>query len=374
MNNFPIVDVGTFVDIVETQFNEGNYRPIFGLGKGGIGKSQGIRELASKLGIGYIDIRLLLYTETDLKGIPYPDSTNTYTIWLQNNILPNEQRDGKWGILVLDEITSCNKSLRTAAYQLLNERKLGEYSLPDEWLIVCLGNGEEDGGDFQGIEANFANRCSIYQVYCSVDSWKEWAALNGVNGLVLAYLTWNPSDLHTFNPDADEEVLFASPRSWNAVSEILNKRGFDVNDNITQLRISANVGVNVASRFKAFCEFKSTALNPESIINGTWSGKCQSLQAQFITVQNVIKLLKESLNYDIGSRGHVSNETILKFANGIKWFLSLGSLEHQVAAIKDLVNVNPRIISYMMVSNDSGFQEMCPEIIKFASEHADVFR
>lgn len=221
-NNLPVVTVAQFSEIVKLQLSEKNYRPIFGLGKGGIGKTESIETLARRMNIGYIDIRLLLYAETDLKGIPYPDQSHTTTIWLQNNILPRADRDGNIGILVLDEITSVQRSVRTAAYQLLNERRLGEYKLPPNWLIVCLGNGEDDGGDFQGMEANFINRCSVFNVIPDVDTWKAWALQNNVNYLVTAYVSWRPSDLHTFNPDSETDVIFASPRSWKAVSDILN--------------------------------------------------------------------------------------------------------------------------------------------------------
>ena len=236
-SNLPTVTVEEFTSIVRLQFQEGIKRPIFGLGKGGIGKTESIGDLAKELGIGYIDIRLLLYSEVDLKGIPYPNISHTATVWLQNDILPRVDRDGDKGILVLDEITSVARSVRTAAYQLLNERRLGEYVLPDGWLIVCLGNGEEDGGDFEGMEGNFANRCSMYNVAPNAEAWKRWAFNNNVNYLVTAYISWRPGDLHTYNPESETDMLFASPRSWKAVSDILNVHPFNKDDTLNNIRI-----------------------------------------------------------------------------------------------------------------------------------------
>lgn len=66
-NNLPVVTVAQFSEIVKLQLSEKNYRPIFGLGKGGIGKTESIETLARRMNIGYIDIRLLLYAETDLR-------------------------------------------------------------------------------------------------------------------------------------------------------------------------------------------------------------------------------------------------------------------------------------------------------------------
>ena len=84
-NNLPSVTVETFTKIIEMQFQERNFRPIFGLGKGGIGKTESIYDLTKKLGIGYVDVRLLLYSETDLKGIPYPNENHTKTVWKKKN-------------------------------------------------------------------------------------------------------------------------------------------------------------------------------------------------------------------------------------------------------------------------------------------------
>ena len=43
--NLPAVTVKQFTEIVEQQFKEGIMRPIFGLGKGGIGKTESIKEI-----------------------------------------------------------------------------------------------------------------------------------------------------------------------------------------------------------------------------------------------------------------------------------------------------------------------------------------
>lgn len=370
-NNLPIATIEQFTEIIKQQFQEQNYRPIFGLGKGGIGKTESIADLAKELGIGYIDIRLLLYSEVDLKGIPYPDSSNTHTIWLQNSILPIASRDGDKGILVLDEITSPSKSVRTAAYQLLNERKLGEYILPDNWLIVCLGNGEEDGGDFQGMEGNFANRCSVFNVVPNLDAWKSWAYRSGVNYLVTAYVSWRPSDLHTYNPD-NEEMLFASPRSWNAVSDILNKHSFDKDDTLTQMRILANLGTRVGNQFISFCKLKDKAIEPSDIVAGRPVGRINEQEVLFLTIQGVIKLMHDAIDIDrTNNGGLLSIDTCTKCANGIKWMLTLDSVEHQVMALKDFVKSDRMAVTKMILNKD--FMAMCPELSEFMQKNRVIF-
>lgn len=372
-NDLPAVEVSVFTQIVKMAFLEENHRPIFGVGKGGIGKTESIRDLAvDDLKVGYIDVRLLMYSEVDLKGIPYPDETHTKTIWLQNNILPREDRDGAKGILVFDEITSAVRSVRTAAYQLLNERKLGEYVLPEGWLIVCLGNGEEDGGDYQGMEGNFANRCSIFNVVASVGSFKEWAFQHNVNSLVTAYISWKQEDLHTYSEKDDTTMLFASPRSWKAVSDILNKNEFDDNNVILRARILSNLGLLVGGRFCAFCAFKSELIDTQDILDGKPVKATKNSEVLFMTMQTVVKMVADEAGSCIKNTGSVSPVCIRHCANVVTWILSLSRLDQQAMGIKDMIAHNPSLFAQIIMGPD--FNMQCPGFREFAAKNSSIFR
>lgn len=371
-SNLPSITVDTFTKIVEMQFKEGNFRPIFGLGKGGIGKTESIMELAKeKLKIGYIDIRLLLYSETDLKGIPYPSVDHKRTIWLQNDILPTAERDGETGILVFDEITSCSRSVRTAAYQLLNERRLGEYVLPDGWMIVCLGNGEEDGGDYQGMEGNFVNRCSVFNVVPDVEAWKVWAHNHNVNPLVTGYVSWKPADLHSYNPDSETEIAFASPRSWTAVSNILNANEFSVDDTVMCSRIQSNLGTRVGQQFIAFCKFKDKTVDPNRIICNGEKPVIEQQEVLYITISSVVKIVGDQIMRDIKASGGVQQTTINALANALNWILGLRK-EYAVMGFKDLVGYEPNTMRAVILTPQ--LFAACPLITKFAQENESIFK
>lgn len=372
VNNLPSVTVDVFTKIVEAQFNEHNYRPIFGLGKGGIGKTESIKDLAQRLNVGYVDIRLLLYSETDLKGIPYPNAEHTKTVWLQNNILPTVEKDGIRGILVLDEITSCSRSVRTAAYQLLNERKLGEYELPSEWLIVCLGNGEEDGGDYNGIEGNFANRCSVFNVVVDTEAWKDWATAHGINELVIAFISFKPEYLHSFDPDKETDILFASPRSWTGVSDIINKIGYDKDNYVLQCRIIGNVGKQVGDTFVAFCKYKDNTVDPMEILKGSEIPKISQNEILYITIQSCVKLLTERLTQE-SQVGQLTVDSVKYVANFTRWLLTSTSLDNSVMGLKDLLRQNKRAVTQIIMNPSTNFRTLCPEWSKFVNEHGDIF-
>ena len=151
------INIEQFEKIVEFNIDNNIKRAILGLGSSGIGKSAVIKQITERKNMGLIDLRLLLYTETDLKGIPFPNEDKTRTKWLPNDILPNVERDGERGILLVEELTSAPKRVQAAAYQLIQDRRLGEYILPEGWFIVALGNREDDNGVFVQMPSPLAN-------------------------------------------------------------------------------------------------------------------------------------------------------------------------------------------------------------------------
>jgi MoxR-like ATPase len=56
--------------------------------------------------------------------------------WVPPKFLPIS---GK-GILFLDELTAAPQMTQAGCYQLVLDRKLGEYHLPDGWVVVAAGN------------------------------------------------------------------------------------------------------------------------------------------------------------------------------------------------------------------------------------------
>lgn len=379
--NAPKIDQETASQIVKNMINRGNTRPIMFFGKGGIGKTESIAAIADELNMGYVDIRLLLYTESDLKGVPFVNENHTATIWLQNDILPRVERDGERGILVFDEITSCAKSVRTAAYQLLNERRLGEYVLPEGWAMICLGNGENDGGQFNGMEANFANRCSVYEILPTVDSWKVWAMANNVNPLVIGFVSWKESYLHTMDPENDSEIVFASPRSWKAVSDILNHTEFDDDDMVLKSEIRANIGNRVGGEFLTFCGLSDKLINPSDILSGKTTkyptNKKNKQEILHMTIQELVLSMGNVVRDYEENGGNIKQlakdkDIFDKCVNGVKWILGLGSTELETMAIKDFISINPNTFASIMI--DAKFTKACPELLEFTKENSMIFK
>lgn len=123
--------------------------PLMPWGPPGIGKSCIVKQVAGELGIGLIDLRLILLNPIDLKGLPALDRENQKAVWYQPKFLPNQERDGQQGILFLDELPNAPTTVQSAALQLVLDRAIGNYRLPPGWKVIAAGNRAIDrGGTF----------------------------------------------------------------------------------------------------------------------------------------------------------------------------------------------------------------------------------
>ena len=107
-------------------------------GAPGIGKSSVVEAVAKKQNIDLIDLRISQLAPTDLRGIPVPAENKAS--WYPPDFLPTA---GK-GILFLDEINMAPPAVQGIAQQLILDRKVGSYQVPDGWFIWSAGNRKED--------------------------------------------------------------------------------------------------------------------------------------------------------------------------------------------------------------------------------------
>jgi MoxR-like ATPase len=92
-------------------------RPVMIWGPAGIGKSDLIAELALEDGRQVTDVRLNLWEPTDIKGIPYYNSSENTMKWAPPAELPTDPECDN--ILFLDELVSAAPAVQAAAYQLV---------------------------------------------------------------------------------------------------------------------------------------------------------------------------------------------------------------------------------------------------------------
>jgi hypothetical protein len=253
-------------------------RPIFIWGPPGIGKSDIIKQLGTELDAHVIDVRLSLWEPTDIKGIPYFDSNDGTMRWAPPSELPSKEfaKNHKQIILFMDELNSAAPSVQAAAYQLVLNRKVGTYELPDNVVMVAAGNRETDKGVSYRMPSPLANRFVHLEMAVDWDDYFEWAVDNKIHQDVVGYLTFSKKDLYDFDPKSSSRS-FATPRSWSFVSELLTDDDVDT-DTLTDL-ISGSVGEGLAVKFMAHRKHASKMPNPADIL----SGKVKKMESKEIS-------------------------------------------------------------------------------------------
>ena len=242
-------------------------RPIFIWGPPGIGKSEVVHQIGDEYKKALvIDIRLSLWEPTDIKGIPYFDSNAGTMVWAPPSELPDEATAKKYEVVILfmDEMNSAPPAVQAAAYQLILNRRVGTYHLPDNVVIVAAGNRDADKGVTYRMPAPLANRFVHLEMKVDFEDWLQWAAEHQLHSDVVGYLTFAKKDLYDFDPKSPSRS-FATPRSWSFVSELLVD---DDDENTTTDLVSGAVGEGLAVKFMAHRKVASKLPQPIDILDG----------------------------------------------------------------------------------------------------------
>ena len=337
-----------FGDCIDFNIAHNIKHSVLGLGAPGIGKSQMIQQIGDKYRYKVIDIRLSQMSEVEIGGLIFPNEDKTKTRWLAPEILPDEERDGKNTILLLDEITSCTKRVQVAAYQLILDRRIGQYHLPEGTFVIALGNREEDDGVYVQMAGPLADRFEIHNIEVDFDTWKNGYAIpHNVHPYVIKYLTYKPSSLHTQVPGS-EEMVFATPRSWVRVSDILCIDS-DVTKDVIKNKIIGNIGEYEAKSFITFCQSKNAYITVEDMLRGS-VGPADTEQA--VTLLNS---LAETIKF-IRKTKELSDlkEEQRKILNGvISSVLRFPNNEHKMLGIRKLLGINRNVVKAALYEADS---------------------
>jgi len=256
-----------YMNFLEKSLVKMPHRAIFVLGPVGIGKSECTKQVVvNKLKWELEDIRLSLLDATDLRGLPTIDKDKRETIWTKPVFLP-DMDDKKNRVLFFDEFNTANKSMQNACLQLMLDRKIGEYKLPENTRVVCAGNRIQDVGGFVSRQSPALNNRFIHiEFQPNFDDFKSWAYTNKMHFMVLGFLNYRKGDLlHSYKEDVDN-TAFASPRTWaflglpNGVLDLGLENGtlFEV--------MKGTIGEGPATEFYGYMRIYRDLPKPEDIL------------------------------------------------------------------------------------------------------------
>ena len=242
-------------------------RPVFLWGPPGIGKSEVVQEISDELGGFVIDLRMAQMEPTDIRGIPYFNKDINKMDWAAPVDLPDEEFASQYPVVVLflDEMNSAPPAVQAAGYQLILNRRVGKYRLPDNVVIVAAGNRDSDKGVTYRMPMPLANRFLHLEMRPDFTAWQNWAVDKGIHKDVVGYLSFAKQDLYEFDSKSSSRA-FATPRSWVFVSDLLKDEDVDT-DTLFNL-VAGAVGEGLAVKFMAHRKVAGRMPEPSDILSG----------------------------------------------------------------------------------------------------------
>ena len=355
------MNIREFGECVEFNIVHGLRHAVLGLGAPGVGKSQIIKQIGEKHGYKVIDLRLAQMSEVEIGGLIYPNEDRTKTRWLSPEILPDEERDGEKTILLLDEITSCPKRVQVAAYQLILDRRVGQYTLPEGTFVIGLGNREDDEGVYIRLAGPLADRFEILYIDIDFKTWRnDYAIPHHVHPYVLQYLSFKPTALHTQEKDSDS-MIFATPRSWDRVSTIL-KVDSDLKDPVVKHKIAGNVGEAEAEQFVRYILDSKDIVTADDFLKNRKAPKDPS------EIGILINSLVEKLSFLTGmsSADDLTKRQRSMAEQVISAMFDLPEAEYTIVGLRDLLELNRKVVKQVFLMIDE------PAIEDFIRENSDM--
>ena len=213
--------------------------------------------------------------------------------WAPPIDLPDAELASQYPVIVLfmDEMNSAPPGVQAAAYQLVLNRRMGKYVLPDNVVMIAAGNRESDKGVTYRMPTPLANRFVHVEMKVDFPSWQEWAVLNNIHKDVVGYLTFAKQDLYDFDAKSSSRA-FATPRSWSFVSQLMEDN--DIDDSTATDLIAGTIGEGLAVKYMAHRKIAGRLPKPEDIL----SGKAKELDVKEVSAMYSLVI---SLCYELKS-------------------------------------------------------------------------
>jgi MoxR-like ATPase len=314
--------------------------PLHIWGACGVGKSQIVSQVADELKYEFLDVRAVQLDPIDLRGLPR--ITGDSTEWVPPRFLPTSGR----GILFLDELTSAPQMTQAGCYQLVLDRRLGEYRLPDDWVVLAAGNPASERGVHFSMPRPLRNRFVHLDLEPDLSDWCKWAVRSRVRPEIIALLRFKPDLLHDADATSDQNA-WRTPRSWEMASNVLNglgARGAIANSALEAQMLEGTVGPAGTAELVGFLRlFRQLPSIDEILLTPDTAPLPDDPSAQIAIATALGRAM--------------SDQSITK---GTK-YLNRMPTEMRVLAMRDAA-ARDRAITHT------------PEFVRFGVEHAEVFQ
>lgn len=247
--------------------------PCFLLGSPGIGKTEIVKQVAEEESEGFLTFEAPSLDPTDVRGVLIPTSDNK-SHFTQSPILPEIEKHGEKGVLLIDELPSGLPSVQVALHPLFHqsERRLGTDRLPDNWVPIATGNYASDDAGARNLLSALSDRVCVLNIKEDFKVWKkDYAIPRNIHPIVIGFLNYRTDLFSTFDKKNKgiKGKAFATPRSHTAASIVLHHADkFNLSQSELLAVLAGWVGDGVATEYIAYRQLYQELPNPDDVFKG----------------------------------------------------------------------------------------------------------
>lgn len=226
----------------------------------GIGKTSVVYQIGAAWNWKVIEYKTNTREPVDARGVPGIDKANGTTKWYVPDELPRVERDGEYGILLVDEINTGTIQMMAVMMGLAQERKVGDYRLPDGWIVIATGNDVKHKAAARAMPTALRNRFAHIYIKPDVDSVATYWNSIGVPGELIAFIRLRREDVLHIMPKGDENA-YPTPRSLEQC-----KLYIDEDEDIRMDLFAMEIGDACAAELDGFVKFYHSIATLDAII------------------------------------------------------------------------------------------------------------
>lgn len=235
-------------------------RPVFIWGPPGIGKSSLVAQFAESVGLTCVSLLGSQLAPEDIIGVP--QIIDGKSRFCPPTLIAKEEAY----CLFLDELNACSHEVQKAFYSLIQDRRIGDYHLPEGSIIVGAGNRAQDSAIVKPMSSALMNRLVHIHLKVSHRDWLNWAGQNNIHPWVMEYIQNRPD--HLWDRPPKTEQPFSTPRSWHMLSDALHEMGEDISNEMLEILSFGCLSPHHAGQFKGFIKQIRNHYALSSILKG----------------------------------------------------------------------------------------------------------
>lgn len=260
-------DIFSVLDIAKTARENGLvFNPLFS-GEAGLGKSQICQQWVKEQQkqnetFGFIDLRLAFFEGPDFVGLPkiVKDSHGKDRT---DHIIPNFFPESGSGLLLFEEPNRANASVMNCMMQILTDRVVHHYKLPENWIIAGCVNPDNMGYDVNTMDSALADRFEIFDIEYDYNTFISFMESKNWSKTIVNFIK-SGNWMYKTTEEIGDQGKYVSPRTWSKLNTA-EQSGAASNTDIHFKIIQAILGKTVGRDYYSFV-YEKRPVTVEDII------------------------------------------------------------------------------------------------------------